>query len=75
MRPVKLPGMQQLSKPRNWNDHIHGKCDPLPVFHMKETYISIWSLTFWERVQVLFGRQIVLNVMADSHPPVMLEVN
>ena len=62
-----------LGAPRNW-DEKQGTCVTLPVHHNEDGFYSWWTLTWGERLKVLFGKPIRLGVLADSHPPVSLKV-
>lgn len=50
-------------------------CDDLPAHKTDDYLISCWRLTFWERLQVLFGGRVYLFVAGDAQPPVMLETD
>ena len=76
MRPVKFAGYSiDYGKPAGWNEARDGKCAVLPVMTNAErnTFMSVWKLTWRERLAVLFGRNIALFCFG-AQIPVMLEV-
>ena len=64
-----------LGAPVNWDAEKHGPCIGLPICAADEGYnYSYWSLSWRERLQVLFGRPVRLCVLSTTgHPPVMLD--
>jgi hypothetical protein len=77
LKPVTFPGVTfVLGEPPNWDDAMYGQCAGLPVQYDKErgVFASCWTLTFRQRLAVLFGRPLWLFVVSRAHPPVMLTV-
>lgn len=75
MNPIN-PGPRAvvLGAPADWREDVNGPCIGLPVIRDYGLQYSYWSLTWKERISVLFGRPIRLCVRSTSHPPVWLEV-
>lgn len=73
MKPIKFKeATTELKKPSNMTDE---ECAVLPIFRdlKNNTCISLWKLTIWERIKLLFHGRIWLGVMSgDSQPPVWL---
>jgi hypothetical protein len=65
-----------LGAPSNWNEETMGKCSGLPVCRQDEqgvpSYYSYWETTWRERLQILFGRPLRLNIVGH-HPPVNID--
>lgn len=64
-----------LGAPQGWDASAHGKCEGLPV-HMAADgpYIySWWSLTWRERMAVLFGKPVRVCIVSTAQPPISLE--
>lgn len=73
MTPLKLKHTDKvLGVPDNW-DARYGTCRGLPVMHEPPNYYSYWYVTWKERLAILFGRPVRLNMMASAHPPVHLD--
>lgn len=63
-----------LGAPVNWDEAKYGPCVGLPICAADDNYnYSYWSLSWRERLQVLFGRPVRLCVLSAGHPPVMLD--
>lgn len=50
-------------------------CVDLPALCINGEIISLWTLTFKERLKVLFGKNIWLHIMGSKQPPVYLSVD
>jgi hypothetical protein len=61
-----------LEAPSNWESHKHGECQPLPIYHDNGLMMSCWSLSWRERLRVLFSGRLWLTIVGDAHPPVVL---
>ena len=62
-----------LTKPQNMTDE---ECSSLRVFNDGKQCISLWKLTFSERIQVLFFGKIWVGVLSGfTQPPIWLDVN
>lgn len=77
MKAIKTQATNiEYMAPKNWNAEDHGPCSSLWVYHddagMKMSY---WQPTFFERVKILFGRNIRLTLVCDKHPPISVEVD
>lgn len=77
MKPIKTPRTNMvLGAPKEWNELRHGPCIGLPVIATEDPYFySYWSVTWRERLAVLFGRPIRLCVVGASHPPVSIDTD
>jgi hypothetical protein len=75
MKPIKNKyTTTTLGAPKDWDESKYGPCIGLPVACCDDNYnYSYWSLTWRERLSVLFGRPIRLCVLGWPHPPVMLD--
>jgi hypothetical protein len=73
MEPIKFPqANKELGKPHGWTDE---QCGALPVFSDGRQCISLWKMTWRERLSALFfGRVWLWVFMGDTQPPVGLEV-
>lgn len=63
-----------LGKPADWDDERDGRCDGLPVWRTSKDFLSVWSLTWRQRLSIFLGGNIALWVIGRAHPPVMLAV-
>ncbi len=74
MKPIKFPeSNRELGKPSNMTDE---QCGSLPVFTDGVQCISLWKLTWKERLQVLFNGKIWLGVYSGgTQPPVWMDTN
>lgn len=72
MKPVKFKEANaELGKPPSMTDD---ECGSLPVFKDGKQCISLWKLSFKERLQVLFFGKIWLGVISGmTQPPVWLD--
>lgn len=62
-----------LTKPSNLTDE---QCKSLRVCNTGEYIVSLWRLSFWERIKVLFvGRVWLLLWSTKTPPPVLLTIN
>lgn len=52
------------------------ECRGLPVRYDRdaEQFISLWHLTFWQKVRLLFGARLWVVVYSRAHPPIALTV-
>lgn len=65
-----------LGAPPGWDKEFYGPCDGLPVMRRDGICISRWTLTWRERLAILFGRAIFLHVASGAtQPPVMLTID
>ena len=71
-------------KPIRFKDHSailaeeQSECLPLDVYSYKNgEVISCWKFSFWEKLRVLIGKPLWLNVMILDEPmqPVILSMN
>jgi hypothetical protein len=71
MKPITFPEANKvLTKPRDWSDK---ECSSLPVYNDGEQSISLWKMTWRERLHSLFYGTIWLQVYSGStSPPVTL---
>lgn len=66
---------KDLLKPTNYDEEKHGECGSLPVFCNEEECISLWKMTFRERIRALIFGKIWLRVLSGTtQPPVSLSV-
>lgn len=72
MRPIKFPQVNRnLLKPEGMTDE---ECGTLPVYNDGTTSISLWKMTWKERISALiFGRIWLYVVSGATQPPVALE--
>ena len=63
-----------LGAPEGWDETKHGPCVGLPICAADGNYnYSYWSLSWRERLAILFGRPVRLCVLGWPHPPVALD--
>lgn len=75
MQPLDFPGTNLVLKaPPGWDEEQQGPCVDLHVFDDGECMTSKWRPTLWERVKLIFGQPVQLQILSRSHPPVMLTV-
>jgi len=72
MKPIAFPeATAELSRPANMTEE---ECAPLPVFRDNGACISCWTMTWRERLSVLFcGRVWVWVFSGHTQPPIALE--
>jgi hypothetical protein len=61
-----------LEAPSNWDSDKRGECQPLPIYHGGGLMVSCWSLSWLERLRVLFSGRLWLTIVGDVHPAVAL---
>lgn len=60
----------ELKKPQSITDE---ECGSLHIYQQDEVCISLWTVSFWERVKFLFHGHIWLGVLSGkTQPPVWL---
>lgn len=65
---------KKLGTPKNWDEEKNGKCGVLPVYSDGQQSISLWKLSWKERIQILRYGKIWLGILAGkSQPPVWLD--
>lgn len=75
MNPIRMPSTNRvLGAPLDWDEAKHGICQGLPVTIDGDHFYSWWSLSWAERIRVLFGKPLRLCILSRSHPPVALEI-
>ena len=69
MKPINFKqSNMNLSKPKGWTDE---QCGNLPVFTDGQQCISLWEMTFKERLlALLFGKIWLFVYSGHSQPPV-----
>lgn len=72
MEPIKFPQMNKtLGKPQGMTDE---ECGSLPVYSDGTYCISLWQMTWRERLSALFFGKVWLQVMSgQTQPPVALD--
>lgn len=72
MKPVEFPQVNKTyEKPAGWTDE---QCSPLPTWTDGTQTISLWKMTWRERISALiFGRVWLFVVMEGAQPPVDLQ--
>lgn len=76
MKPVSTSTTTRtLGAPENYVAEYHDgvPCESLPITDHDGNMYSYWSLSWGERLAVLFGRKIRLIVPGAVHPVVMLD--
>lgn len=75
MKPIKTKYTNKIFKaPKRWNKE-QGECLDLPVYSSPPYQISWWKPSLKERFKILFGRNIRLSIIGESHPPVNIEID
>lgn len=71
MEPTTFPqSNKDLLKPEGWKDE---ECGSLPVFTDNKVCVSLWQMTWKERLSALFFGRIWLFVHSGyTQPPVLL---
>lgn len=74
MEPIQFPqANKNLLKPENMTDE---ECSSLPVFTDGQQCISLWKMTWIERLNVLlFGKLWVFVISGYTQPPIGFMVN
>ncbi len=74
MKPFLFDGYTNiLGAPVNWSAEKYGFCDGLPILSKNGLCISVWKLSWRERLAILTGANIQLRVVsAHTHAPVAL---
>ena len=74
MKPVKFKeANKNLLKPENMSEE---ECESLWVFTNDKQCISLWKLSFIDKLKILFYGKIWLSVLSGHRqPPVWLSVN
>jgi len=76
MKPVSFPGHDAvLGGPQGWDEAHFGPVRGLPIKRVDGTCISKWSLTWRERWAILFGKPVVLQIVARTQPPCVLYID
>lgn len=76
MKPETFKGYTAvLGAPPRWEKEKYGPCLGLPVRQRDLIVTSCWRPSWWERIALLFGARVFLNVASGiTQPPVSLEV-
>ena len=76
MKPISFHGVNViLNAPENWDEEEHGECKVLPVMRTDGMCISKWSLSWRERLDILFGKSIFVYIASgETQPPISLKV-
>ncbi len=76
MKSCRFIGMTKtLGAPPDWDEKTHGPCVGLPVMISDGVCISCWSVSWKERLWILFGKKVFLHVVSgNSQPAVALEL-
>lgn len=71
-----FPGRNKnLGAPPDWDEEDQGTCGVLPVYADGQICTSCWQPNWRQRVAILFGQPIWLEVVfGATQPPVMLKV-
>lgn len=71
MEPIQFPQVTvDLQKPAGWTDD---QCLPLPVYSDGEKCMSLWAMTWHERISALFFGRVWLYIWSGrTQPPVTL---
>lgn len=71
MQPIAFKqANKNLLKPEGWTDE---ECGSLPVYSDGKQCISLWKMTWYERLSALFfGRVWLWVVSGNTQPPVSL---
>ena len=65
---------QYMGKPKDWDEEKHGMCEVLPVYVTPDgVSLSKWKFSFKQRIKILFGHRVYLQVVGRQ-PPVALTV-
>lgn len=78
MKPIKFPQANAaLHAPAGMEKEVEtlhvARTEAVSEHGRKQTYhISLWQLSWWERVKVLFTGRVWLWVMSYAHPPVVI---
>lgn len=74
MEPIQFPqANKNLLKPENMTDE---ECSSLPVYTDGQQCISLWKMTWIERLNVLlFGKLWVFVISGYTQPPIGFMVN
>lgn len=80
MKPIENEfTTHHIGTPQDWDKAAYGECIVLPVAKTEDKFTTIWysywTLSWKERIRVLFGRPVRLVVMASYHPPVALDLD
>ena len=69
MEPIKFKqSNKELLKPEGWTDE---QCESLPVYSDGEQCVSLWKMTWRERLSALFYGKVWLFVYGGkTQPPV-----
>lgn len=72
MKPIKFKqANKNLTKPESMTDE---ECSSLWVYSDGKQCISLWKMSFWQRIKVLFWGRIWLSVFSgETQPPVWLD--
>lgn len=73
MKPIKFDqAMIELKKPASMTDD---ECGSLHIYQTSDgTCVSLWTVSFWKRLQFLFHGKIWLGVQSGkTQPPVWLD--
>ncbi len=77
MKPIQFKEVnKELLKPQKYDEMKHGECGKLSIFTNGEECISLWKMTFIERLKALWFGKIWLRVLSgNTQPPVSMSVN
>lgn len=75
MRPIKFAGYNKvLVAPPGW-DKNRGECVDLHTYNSGGVSMSVWKPTWRERLRILFGDNIQLDVVSgETQPPAKVSV-
>lgn len=75
MNPINTPHTNAvLGAPAGWDAKAHGPCKGLPLVRIGDIHRSWWRVSFVDRIKILFGVPVCLDVISSGHPPVSLNV-
>ena len=76
MEPTAFPeANRSYGAPRGWNEAERGPCESLPAFETEDgRVVSRWRPTWGERLRLLLGWPVWMQVSGAPPPPVALDV-
>jgi hypothetical protein len=76
MKPIVFEGYELiLGAPKDWDASVNGPCLGLPIARDNGCCVSVWDLSWRERLAVLFGGRIAVWVHSGrTQPPIALGV-
>lgn len=73
MKPIKFKEQNvTFGKPADMTDE---QCSSLPAYRGDGDIISLWKLSFIERIKILFTGRLWFCVHSLSQPPIWFDVN